>query len=243
MQKNLMRKAFLGILAFPFYTAFTQPFPSDSLQYNIALKHIKTQYQKSLRENLLLYSGSEYGRTEQNAKGFPFFETDSVTKGSVYYNDVLYEDIPLLYDMTIDKVVIYDYKKNNLLTLSSEKIKQFNLNGHLFIRLETNSSIKSFGFYERLTDGSTIFWAKREKRLTLSTNSDERNSHFTQYNNYFIQKENALFLINSEHAIIELLKDKKQDIVRYIHLNNLKFRKDFESSARKVIEYYNQLTN
>jgi hypothetical protein len=243
MQKNLMRKAVLGIFVFPFYAAFSQSFSTDSLQYNTALKHIRSQYQNSLKENLLLYSGSEYGRTEQNAKGFPFFETDSATKGSVYYNDNFYDDIPLLYDMALDKVVIFDYKKSNLLTLSSEKIKQFNINGHVFIRLETNSSIKNFGFYERLSDGSTIFWAKREKKLTLSTNSDERNSHFTQYNNYFIQKENALFLTNTEHAIIEILKNKKQEIVRFIHLHNLKFRKDFESSARKVIEYYNQLTN
>ena len=58
---------------------------------------------------------------------------------------------------------------------------------------------------------------------------------------YLIQKNETLYPAESENSILLLLKDKNDELKKYIRVNKIKFKKQFELSAIKVINYYNQL--
>ena len=240
MQKNYRPLTYSFILLFTCICLFAQSQSEDSILLATAIKKVKSQYQISIKENLLLFNGSEYGKTVQQSKGFPFFDSENLLNGSIFFDDKLYEDLNFQYDLTLDKVIINDFKKNYLITLATEKINYFIINGHEFVRLSINAN-KSAGFYERLNKGNISLWAKREKKLVLPANAEEKTPSFIQYDHYLIQKNETLYPAESENSILLLLKDKNDELKKYIIVNKIKFKKQFELSAIKVINYYNQL--
>lgn len=233
--------ALLCILVFSVQVAYSQNPISDSLQYDHAVKNARDFYRASMKENLLLFNGSEYGSVGHNSFGSPFFEFDSLLKGSILFMDNWYEDVNFQYDLMIDKLVMYDYKKNYSVILAGEQIKEFIINGHHFYRLKNGDGLTKEGFYENLVDGQDKLWARREKKVVLSSNAEDRTSRFTQYNSFFIQKNKIFYPVDDESSLIKTMEDKKEDIKKYIRKNKIKFRKQFETAAVKVLAYYNQL--
>jgi len=240
MPKKNITIIIFSIAAFSFHTAFSQTSFSDSVQYHQAIKSTKDFYKASVRENLMLYNGSEYGRTGHNALGFPFFETDSLLNGSIFFNNNRYEDENFQYDIVIDKLVLYDYKKSYSIILAAEQTKEFIINGHHFFYLQNNPILKKTGYYEKLVDGPTILWARREKKVVLSANAEDRSAHFTQFNDFFVQKNNSFYPVDNESSFTKIMDDRKDEIKKYIRNNKMKFRKQFEESVIKVLTYYNQ---
>ena len=236
-----IKTALLCLLILSVQVSFSQNPISDSIQYEHAVKKARDFYRASMKENLLLFNGSEYGSIGHNSFGSPFFESDSLLKGSILFMGNWYEDLNFQYDLMIDKLVMYDYKKSYSVTLASEQIKEFIINGHHFYRLQNSAVLTKEGFYENLVEAVNKLWARREKKVVLSANAEDRTSRFTQYNSFFIQKNKLFYPVDDESSLLKTMEDKKDDIKKYIRKNKIKFRKQFESSAVKVLVYYNQL--
>jgi len=241
MQKRNIAIIIFSVFIFSIQIVFSQINFSDSLQYHQAEKNTRDIYRSLIKENLMLYNGSEYGRTNHAAFGFPFFLSDSLINGSIVYNNNLYEDINFQYDIVIDRLVIYDYKKNYFITLAAEKTNEFIIDGHHFYYLQNNATLKNIGFYEKLVDGTKNLWGKREKKLLQSSNAEDRGSRFIQYNSFFVEKNNQFFSADNESSLMKIMDDKKEELKKYIRKNKLRFGKQFESSAIKLVTYYNQL--
>ncbi len=233
--------ALLCVLVFSVQISYSQNPISDSIQYSHAAKNARDFYRSSMKENLLLFNGSEYGRIGHNSFGSPFFESDSLMNGSILFMDNWYEDVNFQYDLMLDKLVMYDYKKSYSVLLASEQIKEFIINGHHFYHLQNNASLSKAGFYENLVDGKNKLWAKREKKVVLSANAEDRTSRFTQYNSFFIQKNKLFYAVDDESSLLKTMEDKRDELKKYFRKNKIKFRKQFESSAVKAVAYYNQL--
>ena len=241
MPMKYIKTALLCLFVFSVQVSFSQNSISDSIQHEHAAKNAREFYRASMKENLLLFNGSEYGSIGHNSFGSPFFESDSLLNGSILFMNNWYEDLNFQYDLMIDKLVMYDYKKSYSVTLAGEQIKEFIINGHHFYRLENIASSNTAGFYENLVEGVNKLWARREKKVVLSSNAEDRTSRFTQYNSYFIQKNRLFYPVADENSLLKTMEDKKDDIKKYIRKNKIKFRKQFESAAVKVLVYYNQL--
>jgi hypothetical protein len=79
-----------------------------------------------------LFNGREYIRNGTPAKGFPFFESDSLQLGSLSYDGILYRDIALEYDMVSDQLLIHNFAGDALISLVPEKITFFSIARHHF---------------------------------------------------------------------------------------------------------------
>src|SRR5690349_14742788 len=84
---------------------FAQDFLADSVVYKKALGQTISFNPSLATKTSGLYTGSRYVRDYYRVKGHPFFETDSLGKGDVFYNGVLYKNVDLLYDLSHDNVV------------------------------------------------------------------------------------------------------------------------------------------
>jgi hypothetical protein len=233
------------LLSFFLNLGAQQPF-TDSALYTQSVNNVLEGYKKAVQENLHIYNGIEYLRTGHGVKGTPFFESDSLLPGAVFYDGRLYENTPIHYDMVTDDVVINNYTQNNEIKLVPEKLGYFYISNHLFVRITADSSLPSFittGFYEKLYDGKLSVFARRQKVPRQSINASDNDAKYNEYNYYFVLLNNTIYRAGDKGDFLSLLTGKKDEIRKYIKDNKINFNKKREASMVQVAEYYSQLKN
>ncbi len=212
---------------------------TDSKILSAAYDNSKDAYFRALGPELGLYNGVSYKEFIQhnNDEGQPYFETDQWVEGEIYYNGMRYENVPLLYDVVNDKVVIDHSGK---LELISEKVKYFILNGHRFFRLtipNTNSLIRT-GFFELLYDGQSKLYAKWQKKRVEVIEVRDIQARYEDQNRIYIKKENKFHVVKTKSSVLQVLEDKKAILQRYCKENHLKFKDHRIESIAKMMAFY-----
>jgi hypothetical protein len=243
-----MKIPFRLLIFFFFYSPFSgllsQISKEDSSFREQSLKNSINLYKSALKENLRLYYGNEYIRVSNGIKGTPFFRYDILQTGCVFYNGVLYDEVPLLYDIYQDAVVINDYTNSYPIKLVSEKIDYFKLNTHSFIRIISENTATSFntGFYEVLfNNDKAMVLAKRIKKLFAGLRAEE-SQVFIQKDQIYIKKDNIFYLVMNKQRMLNIFSDKKEALKKYWNENNFNFKNDLEKAVIKTTNYYFQLS-
>ena len=112
-------------------------------------------YYQSLGEQSPLYNGSQYIEYPFIIQdGHPFFGSQGFVDATIRFEGMTFDQVPALYDIVRDQLVILDYHRYYKINLPADKIQQFELPGHTFIRLlhDSSNEIKT-GFYEQLYHG------------------------------------------------------------------------------------------
>ena len=161
--KSLVIKRFILVL-FVFYTitAFGQNADTADISANQQLAAIST-YQSFVKPSTNLYSGPQYIEYAYSIpEGTPMLNDDFV-EGTIFYNGILYSNLPMQYDLMKELVIVKDPMKVYKFTLFSQNVKWFTLANHKFERIENNDSgnaIIATGFYDVLYDGKTSIYKK-----------------------------------------------------------------------------------
>jgi hypothetical protein len=235
----LMSNTFLKVQA--------QLLSKDTDFYHLSVSNLKDFYKNTVREGLHLYNGTEYLQYSFLIKGSPFFYVDSFIKGKVYYDGRLYNDVPIRYDLVSDEVIITDFFGNFPIRLISNKVNYFELANHRFIRIssdDTSASVNSSGFFDEIYKGSNAsIYVKRQKLLEmlLGTETDKRS--YKQYDRCYILRNNEFYLISDQRDVLNVLKDKKEILKKFIRKENINFKKNIDSAVKKIVEYYMTLKN
>ena len=235
----------LSLLLWALVTTAQQA-PADSLLHAQAVRYLQQQYRKEVQENLHLFNGKEYLRSSHGVQGTPFFLTDSVLTGNVYYDGHLYEQVPLHYDLVTDDVITQNYAQNNELILVPEKLQYFSLQDRLFIRITADSTLPDFiktGFYEQLFDGKMTVLAHYEKLARQTGSAADNTLKYTAYNYYFVLLNGVFYRADDKSAFISLAGNQKEAVKKFIKSNKLKFKKNKEADMVKTAAYFSQLTN
>ena len=66
--------------------------------------------------------------------------------------------------------------------------------------------------------------AKREKRLVVGSGSEE--TKYIQHDSYFIRLNNAYYEVGGKSDLLDVLKDQKDVLKKYIRTNKLNFKKN-----------------
>jgi hypothetical protein len=200
-----------------------------------------------------LYNGREYIRNGTPAKGFPYFEWDSLKPGSLTYDGISY-DIPIEYDLAQDQLVIRNYADNILISLVAEKTNHFSIGTFHFRYFSPgiNSKISSGsnsgtnhlqdpGFYQELFTGSRVtLLARRHKNLVFPSTNEEQ-PQYVQINTYVLLLDGSSYKIGSEVELLNVLSDRKEELKKYIRKNHVSFKHHLEGSITQTIAYYQQL--
>jgi len=201
-------------------------------------------YYQSLGEQAPIYNGSQYIEYPFIIQdGHPYFGSQDFVNATIYFDGLRFYGVPTLYDIVRDQVVILDYHKSYKINLPANKIEQFELGGHTFLRLVQDSSneIKT-GFYEQLYSGTIALFAKREKKLLQQYSNLEINNTVYSKNFYYIRKGNVFYPVNNKKSLLNILRPKQKGVQQYLKKNKIKFKKDREKASRMAVEYYDQLT-
>ena len=201
----------------------------------IALYHQSVGYQSPL------YNGVRHEGYRFDIKGHAYLETKDWKSGSLNYDGIVYENVPMLYDEVKDELIINHVKNSAAISLISERVSGFNLSGHTFIYLRENSEIKP-GFYEILYSGKASLLCKREKYIEENVNQLVIDRSFRTNYQYFVKKEDRYYHIKNNKSLLEAFEDKEKEIRLFIRQNHLNFKLDPEATLMKVTAYYDQIT-
>jgi hypothetical protein len=223
---------------------FAQLSAPDSNYYRSAVSTAINLYNRSSGDQSGLFNGMLYpGYPFLFKSGSPFFDSSRLDTGSVIYEGLLYEKLPLIYENLKDLVIIND--NGFFIQLNNKKLNEFTIPGHHFIRQEENNkSNKSLtaGFYEVLYNGNIRVLKKTIKKIEDDLSSDNTvEKLITQSDYYFIKTDSTIFQVKNKKDIVDIFPDKKKEIKQFIKKNKLNFYDDKENTLIKITAYYEQI--
>ncbi|MBC7919685.1 MAG: hypothetical protein H7Z75_01200, partial [Ferruginibacter sp.] len=150
-----------------------------------------------------------------------------------------------LYDIVGDELIIQHYNRGFEIQLLREKISHFSLPNHTFVRLvpdSTNAALRA-GFYDQLYDGKVAVLAKRTKIVEESTTQGTTRKEFVSQDRYFIRKDQAYYPVKSKGSVMNVFKDRKKPLSKYLKEKKIRFREDPEYATVALARYYDTLGN
>ena len=215
----------------------------SSLRQNVS--KIVDVYYQSLGEQSPLYNGSQYIEYPFIIQdGHPFFGSQGFVNATIRFDGMTFDEVPTLYDIVRDQVVILDYHRYYKINLPADKIEQFELGGHTFVRVVQDSlNEMKTGFYEQLYQGRATLFAKREKKISQQYSNMEINNVVYSHSFYYIKKGDLFYQVTSKKSLLNILKPKQKEVQQYLKKNNIKFKKAPEKATLMAVEYYDQLMN
>lgn len=192
-----------------------------------------------------LYNGREYTDYDHRIKGTPFFSNTYFTSGSIVYDGISYTDVQLFYDELNDNIVMKNYNDTAIILLR-QKTAAFDILGHHFVNLQIASSaatLKDSGFYDVLYNSNVKLFAKRAKTIVQKISISNSESFFNEKNFYYIQMDNKLYAVRDKNSVLDVLKDKKSAVSKFLHQSHIKFKRNAEAAIIKMVAFYDSLNN
>jgi hypothetical protein len=228
-------------------TATAQSPETDTAIRAAAVNHAIQVYHQFVKHSTALYNGREYLEYYHTLhEGHPFFSTVQFGKGTIMYDNVLYEDVSLKYDLVKNEVLIKEPAGIFSLILFNDKIGYFTIHGETFVRIVNTGDENRIatGLYQVLYNGTHATLLKKEKK-TIQSNVNQLEgvrNYIESKVDYYIQVADGYHPVSTQRDVLNVLKDKKNELQAYIRKNKLKFRKTrTEGSLLSTVTYYNSL--
>jgi len=198
-------------------------------------------YNPFIEKQSRLYNGIEHLGYAFKIKGHAYFQVRELQTGSVVYDGLEFVNVPMLYDLLKDQVIVQHFNGFTKIGLVQQKVTAFTLNGHHFIRLDSLLGPPIItGYYDEVYAGRLKVLVKRGKYIE-ETIKDELEREFIQKDLFFIQKDGAYYAIKNYKGLLALLKDRSKEIRQYLRKNRIKYRKGAEYAIVKAAAYYDSL--
>jgi hypothetical protein len=203
-------------------------------------------FNKAIGQQSRIFTGPLFEPYKFISKTNPNFQdTTAFINGSVNYEGVVYNDVPLIYDMYRDMLVSRNYNGFSVFYFLSYRVSNFDLSGHHFIRFVPDNLNKNIdeGYYEELYNNKLQILARRGKAILEE--KDATPVKYTFYNNfnYFLKLHGTYYNINSQGKLLDALKDKKKELKQYLKTKNIRYQDNPEQNMVLLASYYAQLTN
>jgi hypothetical protein len=210
-----------------------QTMPGDS-SIRLTEDHAIALYHNYLGEESPIYNGIGHITDDASTRGFAYFQSATTFPGSVVYDGSLYTNLPILYDLVRDQVIVAD-RNGYLIGLFMPRVREFSLFGHHFINTPR-------GVYDQLVTGPVMIMARRTKKIEETIVSMEVIHPITAKDYFYAVKDGVYYEVHNQGSLLALMNDRKKEVKAFIKENRIRFRKDPEGATCKIAAYYNQLS-
>lgn len=249
MSKLISTSTFLQGVFFLFFSAASaQDFVKDTAVKTASFLAVNS-YHQFLTPETGLYNGSEYTYNTYYPltinEGNPFFQSNKFDTGSVFYNNVLYENVPLLFDVIKVEVLTNDPSKVYIIRLNNERISWFTIWKNTFVRIVTDSTSNpqvQTGFYDLLYQGKTSLYENVSKTIKENSASIQGiNRYVVESDEYFIKKDSRFYKVKNRKSLMGILSNKKKELTQFIKKNKLNVRKNTTYALAKIVAFYDEI--
>ena len=216
-------------------TAAAQTSYADSIR-KAAIHHATTTYLEYVGSQAPLYNGPVY--RDQRASinnGSPFFKTAQPVAGTIHYNGILYENIPLLFDVLAKKLLTpMPGNTETWIEIDLNKVSYFSIEGSRFARIPQSND-----FLEVLHEGekSSVYrMYRKEVKEDLSGQFTERN--ITESKTVYVLKDGLLHKITNRNALLKIYTDKRKELGNFLQQEKFDMKKDPASAIIAAARFY-----
>lgn len=234
MLKNTVVLSFLITLTI---TSSVAQHQKDTAMVSASVVNMKLKYSQALKGQMQLYDGSDYIEPVQLKEEHPYFFDEDWIMGTIQYNNGLFENVPLLYNIYTDKVIAEHFYAASMIQLVSEKIDYFILDGHKFVHLQAPPITR--GFYELLSDGKVKFYIRHRKEFQETISAGEIQRDFKEKRDYYIFKDGTYHPVKTKKSVLKVFSDHQKEINQYIRSSRLSFRQGRDSAIKQIVDFYN----
>lgn len=223
-----------------------QTLPSDTGQALVINNYTKFYFEE-INDNSRLYNGPEYFEYDPKIKGNAYYNDVNTWKlGTVCYDDIMYYNVPMMYDVFKDCLVCLHYNKFSRYNLLNEKLQYFNLSAERFVSVNvdslTNPEIRN-GIYTQLYKGKTEVLVQTSKTMQIVTTGNLEKFFEAPKQKFYLKNGNAYYSITGKSSLLKALSNKKQQIQLYLKNNDIRFKSNMQQALVKIASYYDQLAN
>jgi hypothetical protein len=191
-----------------------------------------------------IWNGRKYYIIYFNTIGHPFFNADQFRYGTLFINDVLYQNVMINYDICNQHVIcqqIYGAGQIEQIILTNEFINEFTIDGKLFRRLSFPETGQQF--FQIIRNGDLpcfLYWEKKVS-FSVSTYTTEFSSQSAKI---YLLFSGRLCQVRTTSELISITgKQYRGEIKRFKRTNNISFRKVTDENLGRLIDYCISLKN
>ena len=217
--------------------------------YGVYLTHFGDQHVKKIRGRL--YKNPYPSVTEHQ-----FFLTRNPLKGIIYTGEDTLHCADVMYDLSRDKLIVYESSLGGLVELQDEFIHRFSLslqNGdslHEFIavdrEIDTAADMKKV-YYQVLFQGDSLDLYKRHSKFITEVPQD--NTYITRFKkqeSLLVLKDNNYLRLSRNRDILRLFQEEDDDIKRFLikrYLRSTQFdlRHASDQQVREIGRYLDKM--
>jgi hypothetical protein len=219
----------------------------DSSFYRRSLDTLEWKYRGRVKTNLRIYNGNEYSQYGLRVKGNPYFMTDSLTSGDLFYDGTLYHGVRMHYDLVYDDIIVEDYSGSFPIKMLAHKIDYFALLDHVFVHFipdSAESTQKPAAFFDLIYSGPIVnVYVKRQKRLEMPLDPTDNTPAYNQYDTYYLTINHNVSEVGDIKELINVLKDRKDEMKKFAKTNGIKLKEMSDESVKRMVAYYSSLKN
>jgi hypothetical protein len=220
-----------------------QSYVADSTLANKEPDFAKHFYFTQRGEESAIYNGLQHDEYAPSIEGHAYFQSPAWQNGWVKYDNMLYENIIMKYDLLKDQLIVAPKDSGEIfIALFSPRVSEFSFNGFHFVRAEkAEENALTTGFYQQLVQGKITALAKRAKIIEEKVIGTTVTHNFQEEVKYYLCKTGTCYPIKNEKSILEVMNDQRKEIQQFLSKNKLNYRKSPERTIREVAEFYNKL--
>lgn len=212
----------------------------DSLFLTTAKKNAIALYTQTLRGQTALYNGSQYKRVFDSDTEHRFYKSDDWINGIVTYQKLFYDNLPLMYDITQDRIITENIYNGSEMMLINEKLDGFIIGEDEFVKLN-HKTLPEEGFFQLLYNGPSKVIAKHIKIRIEEITPQAVIVHYEEKHRYYVYRNDIYLQVKSRSAAIKLFADKKNELKSFTGSNRDLFREDFASALTLLAKAYDAL--
>ena len=228
-----------------FSSAYAQNLNNNSFEALTTLSEYST---KLYGTDDFVVNGRKYLPDHYNAKGDPYFLSDSFIEGTLIIDEKKYDGQDILYNIDVEKVILKTTINDSIIVfvmLNSEFISSFYLGSHYFVNAEKNGLENKFpGFVEQVYSGSFTVFIRHKKSFVPEYAKNTPNGFYsaTKSVNY-ISSDGQLHKLATKKSLLEYFSPQKMEVKTFMRKNKIKYKRAGYSQLYKLFEYCDEISS
>ena len=190
----------------------------------------------------VLVNGRAYLPDHYNARGNPYFVSDSWITSTIFIDGRAFDNQKLLYNIEIEKVILETtINENNkiLLLLNTERIDSFCLDKRCFINADDLLLENKFpGFVEQVYFGNFKVLTRHQKYFVSDYSKITPNGFYSKIQSvHYILNNGQLEKLPTKKAVLNYFYTHRKEIKNFMRKNNIKYKKSNTDQLKKLFEF------
>jgi len=213
---------------------------AQSVDHQQTIEDFALEYQRVAGSHAAIYFGN-LKDVLPRATNHPFMTDDKFTKARLSYLGVLYPEVLLRLDVSRNELTTISPAFREIV-LFPENVDFTELHGRhiIFFQRDNLPGSPSPGYYSLLFSGKCKILEKQTAVLQIEGNS--RTQYYAFSSRFYVQKDNAYFLIRNKRGLLKVLQSHKKEIKHFISAHQLKFRNNAQEFLIQTVGEYEKLT-